>query len=127
MSADTTTGFDFTATYREPGGGIAWRVTGYAQEWTEETYEYLGEPEGYEPETYYEETGYYTPDEDPANYLVNEPEQVEDRSRVVAHMIGDDRDFTFDIDDLEPIARDDYCGECGQIGCVHDGYDREED
>ncbi len=36
---------------------------------------------------------------------------------VVAHMIGDDRSFTFDPDDLTPIAEEDYCGGCGQIGC----------
>lgn len=40
---------------------------------------------------------------------------------VVCHMIGDDRLFSFDIEDLEEINRDDYCGVCGQIGCCHDG------
>jgi len=45
--------------------------------------------------------------------------------RVVARMVGDDRYFTFDPDDLEPIEREAYCGVCGQIGCCHDGYDRE--
>lgn len=44
--------------------------------------------------------------------------------RVVAMMVGDDRKFTFDEDDLTPIAREAYCGECGQIGCSHDGLDR---
>jgi hypothetical protein len=45
--------------------------------------------------------------------------------RVVAIMIGDDRRFTFDADDLvEPLAREAYCGECGQIGCAHDGLDK---
>ena len=38
--------------------------------------------------------------------------------RVVAHMIGDDQNFTFDIEDLTPIDEDDYCPECGQIGCT---------
>lgn len=37
--------------------------------------------------------------------------------RILAHMIGDDRTFTFDIEDMEPIADADYCSECGQIGC----------
>ena len=46
--------------------------------------------------------------------------------RVVARMVGDDRDYTFEPDDLEPLAREAYCGECGQIGCTHDGYDRAE-
>lgn len=116
--SDTTTSFDFTPAYRAVGyGGVAWRATGYATEWTQEQWEYLGEPDGYDPDTYHQETGYYYPDEDPANYAYMEPEQVEDRTRVVAHMIGDDHDFTFDIDDLEPISDDDYCSGCGQIGC----------
>jgi hypothetical protein len=42
-------------------------------------------------------------------------------------MVGDDVRFAFDPSDLEPIAREDYCGECGQIGCPHDGLDRSDD
>jgi len=42
---------------------------------------------------------------------------IEDR--VVAHMIGDDRDFTFGVDELTPIEDDEFCSECGQIGCGH--------
>jgi hypothetical protein len=45
--------------------------------------------------------------------------------QVVCRMIGDDRNFVFDPDDLTPLDREDYCGECGQIGCCHDGLDRE--
>lgn len=53
---------------------------------------------------------------------------VENRTgRVVAHMVGDDARFTFDPEDLTPIKREDYCGECGQIGCTHDGLDRDDD
>ncbi len=44
--------------------------------------------------------------------------------RVVAVMVGDDRRYTFDEEDLKPIPREDYCGSCGQIGCGHDGLDR---
>ena len=44
--------------------------------------------------------------------------------RVVAIMIGDDSKFLFDPDELTPLEREDYCGECGQVGCTHDGYDR---
>lgn len=96
------TQFDFEPAYRADGyGGIAWRVDGYAQEWTTESWEYCGEGD----------------EDDETNYFYNEPEQVEDRSRVVAHMIGDDRSFTFDVDELTPIADDDYCSGCGQIGC----------
>lgn len=46
--------------------------------------------------------------------------------RILAHMVGDDRSFTFDPEDLQPIPEDDYCASCGQIGCTHDGRDRDE-
>jgi len=46
--------------------------------------------------------------------------------RVVACMVGDDRYFTFDPDEIHPLNREDYCGECGQVGCHHDGLDRSE-
>ena len=47
--------------------------------------------------------------------------------RVLAVMIGDDRRFSFDTEDVTPIKREEYCGSCGQIGCTHDGLDREEE
>lgn len=56
-------------------------------------------------------------------YLVG----YESRDVVRAVMVGDDREFLVNVDDLEPIAREDYCGVCGQIGCTHDGYDRDDD
>jgi hypothetical protein len=46
---------------------------------------------------------------------------------VLAVMVGDDYRHSVEPEDLEPIAREDYCGECGQIGCQHDGLDREEE
>lgn len=46
--------------------------------------------------------------------------------QIVAVMIGDDRKFTFDEDEITPLAREKYCGVCGQIGCLHDGLDRED-
>ena len=49
---------------------------------------------------------------------------IEDR--VVCIMVGDDRQFTFGRDELTPLAREQFCGECGQIGCTHDGLDRDE-
>jgi hypothetical protein len=45
---------------------------------------------------------------------------------VVCQMIGDDRHFAVDPDDLEPLDDLDYCAVCGQIGCAHDGRDRGE-
>jgi len=44
---------------------------------------------------------------------------------VVAVMVGDDCHVRFGLDDIHPLDRADYCGECGQIGCCHDGYDRD--
>jgi len=44
--------------------------------------------------------------------------------KVIAVMVGDDRQFSFDPDDLTPLDDDDFCHECGQVGCCHDGRDR---
>lgn len=44
--------------------------------------------------------------------------------QVLAVMIGDDRRFAVDPTDLTPLAREAYCGECGQVGCSHDGLER---
>lgn len=44
----------------------------------------------------------------------------EDRTgKVVASMVGDDRQFLFDVNELTPISSYDYCGTCGQIRCSH--------
>lgn len=40
-------------------------------------------------------------------------------------MVGDDRVEVHDPDDLTPINEDAFCHECGQIGCTHDGRDRD--
>ena len=45
--------------------------------------------------------------------------------RLTCVMIGDDRHWHFDPADVLTLERADYCGECGQIGCAHDGYDRD--
>jgi len=36
-------------------------------------------------------------------------------------MVGDDRDYSVDPDDVTELAPEDYCAECGQVGCRHDG------
>lgn len=88
--------------------GVAWYVRGW------ETERVIPEP------WQDEETGeWYEPDFDDAEDVRT--------GRVVAVMVGDDRKFTFDPEDIEPLDRADYCGVCGQIGCGHDGYDREGD
>ena len=46
---------------------------------------------------------------------------------VVCVMIGDDRRFSCDPDDVTPLDDLGYCSECGQVGCGHDGRDRQAD
>lgn len=41
--------------------------------------------------------------------------------RVVLVMVGDDRSHSVDPDDVSVIGEDDYCHECGQVGCRGDG------
>ena len=51
---------------------------------------------------------------------------IEERTgQAVCMMIGDDRKWTFDPDDIKPLSRGEYCGECGQIGCHGDAYSAE--
>jgi hypothetical protein len=45
-------------------------------------------------------------------------DEVEDTSRAIVVMVGDDRKFTVDMDDLSPIEDEEYCHGCGQIGCT---------
>jgi hypothetical protein len=50
---------------------------------------------------------------------------IENRTgRVVCTMVGDDARWLFDPEDITPLEREAYCGECGQVGCRHDGLDR---
>lgn len=44
--------------------------------------------------------------------------------RIVCVMVGDDRRFDFDPDEVHPLDREAFCGECGQVGCTHDGIAR---
>jgi hypothetical protein len=37
--------------------------------------------------------------------------------KVLAHMVGDDREHEFDPDELQLIDEEAYCPGCGQIGC----------
>ena len=46
--------------------------------------------------------------------------------RVLVVMIGDDARHRVDPEDLSELDRASYCGECGQIGCQHDGLERGE-
>lgn len=89
--------------YRVKGhGGIAWYVYGWETE--------PGPTEWY--------------DDDAKEWMYDEEPEPVRTGQIVCVMVGDDRRWVFDPDDVEPIAREDYCGECGQIGCTHDGLDR---
>jgi hypothetical protein len=43
----------------------------------------------------------------------------EDQSLAVVVMVGDDTRHIVNIEYLSPLPRDQFCGECGQIGCCH--------
>ena len=45
--------------------------------------------------------------------------ETEDFDWAVMVMVGDDREHIIDISDLTPLDDDEYCRECGQIGCAH--------
>ena len=40
-------------------------------------------------------------------------------------MVGDDRRFAIDPDDISPLDRSEYCPECGQVGCTAYGLAEE--
>ena len=48
----------------------------------------------------------------------------EDEGWVRAVMVGDDRTHLVEVDSLTRIDREEFCGQCGQVGCGHDGLDR---
>lgn len=58
-------------------------------------------------------------DEDDQEW-VDDPEH----DTVWAVMVGDDRRHMVDVDDLTLLGDLDYCAECGQVGCEHDGRER---
>ncbi len=73
------------------------------------------------PKVAYSVLGWETePDED------TEWSGYENRTgRVVVVMVGDDYRHTVDPDELVALDELAYCASCGQIGCSHDGRDRE--
>ena len=92
--------FDFSAHYKvhEYGNGIAWYAVGYAT-------------------TEVEVEDSWTDDETGETFYSYDVETVEDPERVVMVMVGDDREFTYDVEDVEVIPDDSFCRDCGQIGC----------
>lgn len=101
---------DMEARYSNKGcPGVAYWIDGYPQRW--------------------EPAIFYAVDDDGEEYEVQEPGEGEwvddlDSGNVLAVMVGDDYRHTIAIEDLSKIDDLDYCAECGQIGCQHDGRDR---
>jgi hypothetical protein len=84
---------DINAFYRVEGyDGIAWSLRGYVEVLLP-VYDEDGNEIGWEYDT--------------------------DQSHVRAVMVGDDREFEFEVSDLTKIDEDDFCHGCGQIGCGH--------
>lgn len=52
-------------------------------------------------------------------FYIEDIDYIVDYEKVDCYMIGDDRLFTFDIDDVNQIDESAYCHSCGQIGCEH--------
>ena len=46
-------------------------------------------------------------------------EEERETGNAIMLMVGDDRRFSVDPSDCEPLAEGDYCPGCGQIGCGH--------
>ena len=53
------------------------------------------------------------------DWRYDEPEEIEIPDRFICTMIGDNREFEFDADDLTHLDEDGYCPGCGQTGCGH--------
>lgn len=81
--------------------GVAWWFHGFEQEWVPEQVLYIDEET---EEEYLDDSEW-------------EGEFVEDRSRVVMCMVGDDHKWYFDVTDIHLLPEDEFCGGCGQIGC----------
>jgi hypothetical protein len=96
--------------YRVDGRpGIAWRVLGYVQEMSEPEWE-LSCCEDEEVQDMCDHSSDMC-------WIFKQPELIDDFSMVRAVMVGDDEIHEISAFDLVPIEDDEYCHECGQIGC----------
>jgi hypothetical protein len=83
--------------------GVAFYLKGWEQKWEPVRVILLDEETSEE----YEEDDPY-----------GEGEWVDDtEGRLRAVMVGDDRVFLVEMEDLTPLGDEDYCSCCGQIGC----------
>jgi len=94
---------NFEGRYSVKGhGGVAFYLVGWEQKW-EPMIAILTDDDGNDYEYELELEGEWIDDEE---------------GRVRAVMVGDDHEWLVDPSDLTPIADEDYCSGCGQIGCA---------
>ncbi len=99
---------DFRTAWRIEGcGGVAFRVTGWIKEYRQEDDQIICEDL---------ECDHQLSD---MCWSAGETSIVESDEWIKAVMIGDDREDSFHIDRLSPLTDDQFCRECGQIGCGH--------
>lgn len=114
VSLSKETPIDFDARYKvEEYGGVAFYLLGYATRSVPVMYI-----------STFNDDGEYDPDGEEREVESDEFDEVEDRQWVRAVMVGDDTVHIVEVDDLTVIGEDDYCSECGQVGCTADGRDR---
>ena len=118
---------EYAGAYRANGGdGVAWRVDGWETEPLTVTFCPDCSFHAVERDGGGGRTVDRGDDECEHEHAYQSDELEHERTgRLACHMVGDDATHYFDPDDLVPIARKDYCGECGQIGCGCDAYDDE--
>ena len=110
------TELDFSAHYRVRGyPGIAWRIIRWDTDWLEGGWELVCENSSHFD--YLDHSGH------PECWIYNEGDEIENYDRVIAVMVGDDRDESLEVSELILIAETDFCRDCGQIGCSSNVYE----
>jgi hypothetical protein len=114
---------DKTKAYKVTGhGGVAWVVLGHDSEWEEESWTLCccESPDSAYfdgDESEYDENNNDCDHNSDMCWVYGESYLVEIPNRVVCVMVGDDRKYVFDMDDLTPIESDDFCPDCGSTDC----------
>lgn len=91
--------------------GIAFRLAGFPRRW--EPCTYLAECEDPYCSCHDDASALHECEDGDGEWV----EQDASCGRVLAVMVGDDKQHEVDIADLTPLAEGAYCGCCGQIGC----------
>lgn len=86
--------------------GVACYVSSWDREFEPEMY-WLPDPKN-------EEDGMWVSDETEGEWIQN-PQS----NWVYVTMVGDDREHYVEFHDLTVIDEDEYCSQCGQMGCGH--------